>query len=117
MEEDLQPRRDEVFGISRPAVQCMPAFGADSADGAPKTEGCPFPEQYFIASDDESETEWLERDGPARYCIGVDSDAGDCGDPVFEQESLGQSDWRCVERGPNVSDTSESLTERSSAAE
>eukprot|EP00969_Alexandrium_andersonii_P193688 8555233-Alexandrium_andersonii.AAC.1 len=32
MEEDLQPRRDEVFSISSPALQCPSAFGANGAD-------------------------------------------------------------------------------------
>eukprot|EP00969_Alexandrium_andersonii_P104687 4618611-Alexandrium_andersonii.AAC.1 len=40
-----------------------------------------FPGHYFIASDEESETEWLGRDGPECYRIDLDSDAEDGGDP------------------------------------
>eukprot|EP00969_Alexandrium_andersonii_P318682 14077352-Alexandrium_andersonii.AAC.1 len=64
MEDDLQPRRDEVFGISGPALRCPSAFSADSADAGARTGQGKFPEHYFIASDDEGETEWLEEDGP-----------------------------------------------------
>eukprot|EP00969_Alexandrium_andersonii_P155113 6857111-Alexandrium_andersonii.AAC.1 len=72
MEEDLQPRRDEVYSISGPVLQCPTASGADGAGAGARAVQSPFlgrfperfPEQHFIASDDESETEWLERDGP-----------------------------------------------------
>eukprot|EP00969_Alexandrium_andersonii_P076212 3360407-Alexandrium_andersonii.AAC.1 len=78
MEEDLQPCRDEVFSISGPALQCPAAFGADGADAASRTGREPFPEQYFIASDEERESDCPVGDGPAYYCIGSDSDAEDC---------------------------------------
>eukprot|EP00969_Alexandrium_andersonii_P216376 9557114-Alexandrium_andersonii.AAC.1 len=61
MEEDLQPRRDEVFSISGPALQCPSALGAEGgvregADAASRTGRDHLPEQYFVASEDESET-------------------------------------------------------------
>eukprot|EP00969_Alexandrium_andersonii_P279115 12336606-Alexandrium_andersonii.AAC.1 len=72
--------------------------------------------------------EWPEEYGPEHYCIGSDSDAGDCEDSVGERDpymgplssnkgSLGQSGGRCVERGPGRHGTPESLTERSAATE
>eukprot|EP00969_Alexandrium_andersonii_P087383 3855235-Alexandrium_andersonii.AAC.1 len=57
MEEDLQPRRDEVFSISGPARRCPSAFGSDSAGDADDAGAEVFPEQYFIASDEEGESD------------------------------------------------------------
>eukprot|EP00969_Alexandrium_andersonii_P055319 2437625-Alexandrium_andersonii.AAC.1 len=69
MEEDLQPRRDEVYSSSGPVLQCPSASGADSAGAGAGVGQTPFPvfpgqfpEQHFIASDEERGTEWLERD-------------------------------------------------------
>eukprot|EP00969_Alexandrium_andersonii_P256274 11329577-Alexandrium_andersonii.AAC.1 len=64
MEEDLQPRRDEVFSISGPALQCPSAFGESGADATSRTGREPFPEQYSIASDEESESDCPVDDGP-----------------------------------------------------
>eukprot|EP00969_Alexandrium_andersonii_P221436 9780108-Alexandrium_andersonii.AAC.1 len=100
MEDDLQPRRDEVYSISGPVLQCQTAFSADGADAGAGTGQGQRPGHYRIASEDESETEWLERDGPECCRIDSDSDAEDAGDSVYEQESLGQAERRCVERGP-----------------
>eukprot|EP00969_Alexandrium_andersonii_P016478 721798-Alexandrium_andersonii.AAC.1 len=41
------------------------------------------PEQYIMASDEESESDCLMDDGPACYCIGSDSEAEDCGEDVL----------------------------------
>eukprot|EP00969_Alexandrium_andersonii_P087638 3866634-Alexandrium_andersonii.AAC.1 len=65
MEEDLQPRRDEVFSISSPALRCLSAFGADDADEAYDAGARNFPEQYFIASYEEGEPDCAAGDGPA----------------------------------------------------
>eukprot|EP00969_Alexandrium_andersonii_P047560 2086930-Alexandrium_andersonii.AAC.1 len=64
MEEDLQPRRDEVFSTSGPALQCSSAFGAGGADAASRTGREPFPEHYFVAADEESESDCPVDDGP-----------------------------------------------------
>eukprot|EP00969_Alexandrium_andersonii_P142332 6293227-Alexandrium_andersonii.AAC.1 len=86
MEEDLQPRRDDVYCISVPGAQSQTA---SSTGGVGAEAG----------------------DGPEHCCVGLDSDADDCGDmmgerdpwlgpPAVSQGSLEQSMERCVERGP-----------------
>eukprot|EP00969_Alexandrium_andersonii_P040230 1763521-Alexandrium_andersonii.AAC.1 len=75
MEEDLQPRMGEVFSISCPALQCPSAFVSSGADTAYDAGAEAFPEQYFIAADEESESDCPVLGGPACYCIGSDSEA------------------------------------------
>eukprot|EP00969_Alexandrium_andersonii_P130245 5758594-Alexandrium_andersonii.AAC.1 len=64
MEEDLQPRRGEVFTISGPALHGPSAFGSDDADEA-DTAGAKGPARYFIASDDEGEADYAAAKGSA----------------------------------------------------
>eukprot|EP00969_Alexandrium_andersonii_P252449 11156733-Alexandrium_andersonii.AAC.1 len=61
MEEDLQPRRDDVYCISVAGVQSQTAF---STDGVSAEAG----------------------EGPKHCWVGLDSDADDCGDAMEERD-------------------------------